>query len=241
MGLKLAQPVRQIVLSKMGGLFTESDARDLPAGAAAQCWDCDFDIAGVKIRPGLKRAIGIFAPPVAADSSWLYLKSSRLPGGLRQTLAQNSAGSLWAENIRGLDVPTIMSEFYTKILNSARAISSTVGEREYICLSDFTQGTDQPRQWDGVNFDRISQVGPGAGPSVPAVTGTQYTIKSISQPYAQHTIDSISWGSSINLYTATPSGTMLTFLSADGVTSFYTGIYVGDYIYVSWMPETLTA
>jgi len=232
-GLTLAQPIRQITLTKFGGLFTESDPRDLPAGAAAQCWDCDFDIAGVTIRPGLKRAIGIFAPPVAAASSWLYLKSSRLPGGLRQTLAQNSDGSLWAENIRGLDVPAIMSQFYTKILNGARAISTTVGEREYICLSDFTEGTDQPRQWDGVNFDRISQVGPGAGPSVPAVTGTTYTVKSISQPYAAHTIDSISWGTSINLYTATPSGTMLVFLGAVGDSHFHDGIYVGDYVYTS--------
>lgn len=233
MGLKLAIPVRSITLTKFGGLYTEADARDLPAGAAAQCWDVDFTIAGVGIRPGLSKAIGIFAPPVSATSNWLYLKSTKLPGDLQQTLAQNSAGSLWAENIRGLDEPAIMSEFYSQIINSARAVSANIGEREYICLSDLTHGTDQPRQWDGVNFDRISQVGPGAGPSIPAVTGPVYTISAINQPYATHSIDSISWGTSINLYTATPSGTMLTFLSANAVTTFYTGINVGDFIYVT--------
>ena len=230
MGLTLAQPVRQIVLTKFGGLFTESDARDLPAGAAAQCWDCDFDIAGVKIRPGLARALSSYSPSVSGTSDWLYVKSSRLPAGLRQTLSENSDGSLYAEDLAS---PGTSTRFYSGIINNARAISETVAEREYICLSDLVSGQDQPRQWDGVNLDRISQVGPGQGPDVPAVTGTEYTISSISQPYAQHSIDSISWGTSIDLYTATPSGTMLTFLSADGVTSFYTGIYVGDYIYVS--------
>lgn len=233
MALNLAIPNRQIVLTKFGGLFTEADPRDFPAGSAVQAWDVDYQIAGIGIRPALQKAIGTFAPPVSGTSDWLYVTSSKLPGDLQQTIAQNSAGSLWAENIRGLDVPAIMSNFYSKILNNARMVSANIGEREYICFSDLEYGSDQPRQWDGVNLDRISQVGPGAGPSVPSTAGTVYTIASIDQPYTAKSIDSISWGSSINLYTATPSGTNLYFLSATGATTFLQGIYVNDYIYVT--------
>src|SRR5690348_7074368 len=173
MGLKLANPVRQLMLSKFGGLYTESDQRDLPAGAAAQCWDVDFNIAGMGIRPGLSRALSSFSPPVGGTSDWLYVKSTRLLADVQQTLAENSAGSLYLEN---LTAEGTMTEFYSGILNNARAISANISRREYVCLSDLIGGQDQPRQWDGTNFDRISQVGPGAGPSVPSVTATQYTI-----------------------------------------------------------------
>lgn len=230
MGLKLAPPVRQITLSKFGGLFTESDARDLPAGAAAECWDVDFLIAGVGIRPGLSKAISSYSPTVGSSSNWLYLASANLPGDLQQTLAQNSAGSLYYEN---LTAEGTMTGFYSGIINNARAVGANIGEREYICLSDLNFGSDQPRQWDGTNLDRISQVGPGAGPSVPSVAGSTYTISSISQPYSVHGIDSISWGSSINLYSATPVGTNLYFLGSVVDSTFHNGIYVGDYVYVT--------
>lgn len=230
MGLTLAPPARQIPLTKFGGLYTEADPRSLPAGSAYLCNDCDFLIARVGIRPGLSTPISAFSPSPGGTSSWEYLKSTRLLGDVQQTLAENSDGSLWYENLTSEGT---LTQFYTGILNSARAISKNVSRREYICLSDLIGGSDQPRQWDGTNLDRISQVGPGQAPDVPAVTGTTYTISSISQPYAARTVDSISWGSSINLYTASPTGTNLYFMSVPGGTTFLQGIYVGDYVYVS--------
>ena len=48
---------------------------------------------------------------------------------------------------------------------NTRAKSATLFGREYIAISDGKFGVDIPRQYDGTNFDRVSQVGPGAGPA----------------------------------------------------------------------------
>src|SRR5439155_19066508 len=37
---------------------------------------------------------------------------------------------------------------------------------EYLAISDGKTGNDLPRQVDDTNFDRVSQSGPGAGPTV---------------------------------------------------------------------------
>lgn len=46
------------------------------------------------------------------------------------------------------------------------ALSSTQFGREYIAISEGRYGYDLPRQWDGTNYDRVSQCGVGAAPTV---------------------------------------------------------------------------
>src|SRR5439155_5561591 len=48
----------------------------------------------------------------------------------------------------------------------AYANSTTLFGREYLAISDGKTGNDLPRQFDDTNFDRVSQGGPGAGPTV---------------------------------------------------------------------------
>src|SRR6202042_2998865 len=36
----------------------------------------------------------------------------------------------------------------------------------YLAISDGKFGNDMPRQYDATHFDRVSQCGPGAGPSI---------------------------------------------------------------------------
>ena len=61
-------------------------------------------------------------------------------------------------------LPATLTQIASGIVPDARAKSATLFGREYIAISDGNFGMDMPRQYDGTNFDRVSQVGPGAGP-----------------------------------------------------------------------------
>lgn len=227
----VAAPYRELVLEKFGGLYTEAPPESLPPGASPQNWDVDYLIKEVVTRPGLSLAIPAqnFVPPFGAQSvEWL--KSAQLIGPTNLTIAQDSGGNLWSENLTN---PGTMTRFYQRILNNARAVAVTVNSREYICLSDLTGGSDQPRQYDATNLDRISQVGPGQGPSVPVVSAPLFSILSITEIWPTHTIDSICWGAVLNLFNAQPASTNLFFLGAPGDTHFLDGLNIGDIVYVS--------
>lgn len=215
--------------TKFGGLYTECDPRDLPMGASPLCYDVDFSIAGIGPRPGLGSPLALNFSPSAPTGVFEWFRTHQeILGPQSGTIYQNSEGSLWWENIANEGT---LTRIYTGILNSARALSESVSGRVYICFSDLLGGSDQPRQWDGTNLDRISQVGPGAGPTGPVARGVLYAVVNVSQPDSPRPIDSIAWGASINLYTAQPAANTLWFLSKNS--SFTAGINVNDTINVS--------
>ena len=162
----------------------------------------------------------------------MYLKSSKVLGPTNLTLVEDDGVTIYQEN---LNTPGAFVGAYTPILNSARAISSTVNQREYIALSDLVEGQDQPRQYDGTNFDRISQVGPGVGPAV-TVSNPTYPIASISEIYPPNlTINSVSWGAVINIKTGQfpGAGYTITFLGNSSDPSFTAGLAIGDLVYIN--------
>ena len=214
-------------MAKFGGLYTEADPRSLPAGASPQTWDTDFLIGDVGTRAGLTNPIVSVTPSLSVYPV-KYLKSTQVLGPNSLTLMEDGGTTLYQENLNNEGVFT---DIYENIINSAQAISATVNQREYIGLSNLVQGTDQPRQYDGTNLDRISQVGPGAGPTV-TVTSPTYAITSITEIYTSISIDSISWGANINLHTAQPASANLYFLSAVSATTFTTNLEIGTLVYV---------
>lgn len=219
---------REIALGKFGGLFTEADPRSLPPGASPQCFDVDFLIGDVGTRAGLSNPVSSFSPSLS-NFPVGYIKSAQVLGPANLTLLEDAGTTLYQENLAS---PGAFTSIYSKIINSARAISTTVNQREYIGLSNLIGGSDQPRQYDGTNLDRISQVAPGAGPQV-TVTSPTYPIVSIAEIYSSVSIDSVSWGSSINLHTAQPASANLYFLSAVSATNFTTGLSLNALVYVS--------
>ena len=76
-------------------------------------------------------------------------------------LALDAAGFLWAELTSGT-----LTQIAQGITPNARAKSTTLFGREYLAISDGKFGNDMPRQYDATHFDRVSQCGPGAGPSI---------------------------------------------------------------------------
>lgn len=229
----LAFPTRQISLTKFGGQYLIADPRIVPPGASPLCHDCDFNIAEVGIRPGKTSQLSF--SPSAGTAAFLTFKSCYLKAQITATILQDSGGGLWEEN---LDSPGTATRFYSNVINSARALIENVGESAYICLSDLTEGTDQPRQYDGTNLDRVSQVGPGSGPVVSAPTQgslDSYPIVSIIEAWPQVAIYRAVWGANADPTDKQP-GQLLTLQGAPGATNFTTNLQVGDIVYISGIP-----
>jgi len=157
-------------LDIFGGLVTDLAAADLPQGVSPDCRDVAFLQGAVKTRPGL---LSVFSP-IAGNPTVNYLKTYTQPSLLNTLLAIDSAGTLWGENS-----PGVLSQIAAGLTPNAAANSTSLFSREYITQHDGNFGLDMPRQYDGTYLDRVSQAGPGAGPT--AVADIIANISAISQ------------------------------------------------------------
>jgi hypothetical protein len=157
-------------LDLFGGLVTDMAAADLPQGVSPDCQDVAFLQGAVKTRPGLVAAFS----PIANNPTVNYLKTYTQPNLAQTLLALDSAGTLWGERTAG-----VLSPVATGLPANAAAHSTSLFGREYIALHDGRFGVDPPRQYDGTNFDRVSQAGPGAG--VAAIGDIVANISAISR------------------------------------------------------------
>ena len=146
-------------LDLFGGLVTDMSAADLPFGVSPDCGDVAFVEGAVKTRPGL---LSVFAPIVAGGGNPAvnYLKTYTQPNLTNTLLAIDSAGTLWGEM-----TPGVLTQIASGLMPSALASSTSLFAREYIAQHDGNFGLDIPRQYDGTHLDRVSQIGPGAGPT----------------------------------------------------------------------------
>jgi hypothetical protein len=157
-------------LDLFGGLVTDMAAADLPQGVSPDCRDVAFLQSGMKTRPGL---LSVFAP-IAGNPTVNYLKTYIQPNLVKTLLAIDSAGKLWGENS-----PGVLTQIASGLMPNAAASSTSLFAREYIAQHDGNFGLDIPRQYDGTHLDRVSQIGPGAGPT--AVADVISNISSISR------------------------------------------------------------
>jgi hypothetical protein len=157
-------------LDLFGGLVTDMAAADLPQGVSPDCRDVAFLQSGMKTRPGL---LSVFAP-IAGNPTVNYLKTYIQPNLMKTLLAIDSAGKLWGENS-----PGVLTQIASGLMPNAAASSTSLFAREYVAQHDGNFGLDIPRQYDGTYLDRVSQIGPGAGPT--AVADVISNISSISR------------------------------------------------------------
>lgn len=115
---------------------------------------------------------------VAGTQNFNYVKTYAQRNGQIFTLALDNSGTLWQENVSS--TPGQISSIFSAITSNTFAKSVTLDDVEYIALSDLQQGLDMPRQWNGVNLDRISQVGPGSAPAV-SFTTNAVTLTALTQ------------------------------------------------------------
>src|SRR5215475_4184907 len=138
------------------GLVTDMAPADLPHGVSPDCQDVIFSSGGVATRPGLQTLFG----PLAGNPTINYLKTYETPNGTLRSMALDSNGVLYKEA-----TPGTLSSIASGLVPSAYANSTTLFGREYLAFSDGKSGVDLPRQYDDTNLDRVSQGGPGAGPT----------------------------------------------------------------------------
>jgi len=140
-----------------GGLVTDMSPADLPHGVSPDCQDVIFSNGGVATRPGLQALFG----PLAGNPTVNYVKTYETLNATLRTLALDSNGILYKET-----TPGTLASVATGLATNAYANSTTLFGREYLAIGDGKTGNDLPRQYDDTNFDRVSQSGPGAGPTV---------------------------------------------------------------------------
>jgi hypothetical protein len=155
-----AQSLIPIPLDTFGGLIysTEMPPQNVPAGGATDCADMQFLENGTQTRGGLvsqAALLGVGNPTVN------YLKTFTDLGGNNYLLFLDSLGNMRSEFPQG--TTTLLS---SKIVPGSRCRSTTLFGREYQAIHDGKFGIDIPRQFDTTLFDRVSQEGPGAPPTV---------------------------------------------------------------------------
>ena len=129
--------------------------------------------------------IEVFTTP-NPPADFFYLKTFAQTDGDLFSLALGSDGVMYQEDV--LNLPNVLVPVYTAIEPESFAESCTVDDREFIAISNLLNGTDIPYTYDGTNFDRLSQVGPGAPPTAATSTATT-NIVSITQPTVKSDVD----------------------------------------------------
>lgn len=104
----------------------------------------------------------------AGATNFTYIKTFQASNGALKTLALDSGGNLWIEDVtNNPGVMTLLLEGIT----AGYANGTTLFDREYLAFSDLSQGRDIPRQYTLQGWtDRVTQCGPGAPPSFQAAT-----------------------------------------------------------------------
>ncbi len=97
-----------------------------------------------------------------------YIKSYIQNNGQTDTLALDASGIMWKADVT--NAPSVLSASLSGILPGSFAKSATMDDREHICFSDLSVGTERPRVFNGVDYRPLSQTGPGAPPTFAAVT-----------------------------------------------------------------------
>jgi len=174
--------------------------------ASASAANATFNIYAVKLK--------VFVTP-NPPPSFNYLKTFAETGGEVLTLALGSDGVFYQED--AINSPGVLNGVYTAIEPDTFAQSATVDDREFIALSNLLNGTDMPRTYTPPNFDRLSQVGPGAPPSASSSSGAS-TIVSITQPTVKSDVANPGHLSGI-LWSAGPGSTV----AGNVLTVYYVG------------------
>ncbi len=140
-----------------GGLVTDMSPADLPHGVSPDCQDVVFSNGGVATRPGMQALFG----PLAGNPTVNYVKTYTTLNATQRALLMDANGVLYKET-----TPGTLSSIASGLAANSYANSTTLFGREYLAISDGRTGNDLPRQFDDANFDRVSQGGPGAAPTV---------------------------------------------------------------------------
>lgn len=162
----LTQDLIDLPIEVFGGYNPALAPTVCPPGSSPLAQDCDFPEGSVTTRGGL---FAIFGPAngIPAAATINGLKTYLTPQIQRRLMVWDSKGNLYKESPDG--VLNFVLPFPRPQAANTLYQSTTLFGREYsayYAYADPLLGLDIPRQYDDTNWDRVSQVGPGASPIV---------------------------------------------------------------------------
>src|SRR5579872_3107290 len=189
---------RDIAVELFGGQNLELSPPDCPDGVSPENQDMVFVPGSTQSRPCLRK---ILTNAIPGGPTIQSLKTYQDPAGNIFNLVLDVNGKLWQEDV--FNTPGTLTQIGTVAAGSYFK-SVTLDGVEYLAFSDGIHGTDIPRQWNGTNLDRVSQDGPGAGPTL-----TNYTLpaQSLVSPGAS---------APVSIATITPTDPTLVLVGNDG-------------------------
>lgn len=187
---------------------------DLPPGASPECQDVEFEMGAWLTRRGLGAPV---YPLLGGLPNVTGMLTYTTPALQKIMLAHDSLGNTYQE-----PVPGVLSVIAAGGTPNA-IMQGTGGDgREFLAFSDelLGLGIDIPRGFDGANWDRISQCGPGAPPvAVDGVAGSPGIAAGVHQI-------SVIFVTRQELFTA-PCQVLGSWTAAGGNTVSVTGIPTG--------------
>lgn len=202
----------------IGGLVTNIAPSDLPHGTSPDCQDLAFQIGSGKTRPGVT-ALYTLANNPTVNSIATYETLLEIP----RFVSLDSLGILRKDVAPG----GALTPIFSGILPNSFFKSASLFGRQYFGFGNGLNGTDLPRQYDDNNFDRISQVGPGAAPNAVDENITPFNI--VASPGGLGP-----YGGSLNIAAgpggATEIGNTVTITTT---TPLITQLKVGDYVHIT--------
>ena len=198
-------PLVDIPLSLFSGMDPELAPTDCPEGISPDNQDMVFVPGNTTSRPCLQRVLTF---PLPNNAKVLYHKTFVQPNGDPLTLILDSNGIFWMEDLGNF--PGQVNQIGATTPGLYAQSCSGFG-REYIAVSDLLHGQDIPRQFDGTHLDRVSQDGPGAGPTVSNYLPGSVSLGTAGGTFNIQASTGIIWG-----------GTQFIHIPSDGTISFYT-------------------
>src|ERR1700722_4815395 len=164
-----------VPLELFGSLVTEMNPSDLPEGISPDNQDVVYLPGGVSARSCMRRWLSGLTP----GTTITYQKTFVTPAGLPLNLILTSDGDFWVQNTQ---VPPYTPTHLGEVVPGSYASSVTAFGKELIVFHNNQNGTDIPRTYDGQYFDRATQCGPGAPPTVSNVIIPPSTLAASSAP-----------------------------------------------------------
>jgi hypothetical protein len=222
----------QVPYTNFLGLNTDLAPGDLPEGGSPDNQDCIYLPGEIDSRPCLHSLY-----PARGTTTITSIEPYVTADGTPLTLVLYSDGALFKEDV--LNAPGVLVQIGSVAPGSYMMLSQ-LQNKAYMAFHDGLHGTDIPRQFDGTNFDRVSQDGPAAGPTI-ADLNTSVTITSVTLA-AGAAISAVSSAASgaINIATfttSTPHGLVVgqLFLVQGVTVANYNGVFA-----VVTVPSTTT-
>jgi hypothetical protein len=145
-------------LNVFSTLVTLLDPSDVPIGMSPNLGDVDFFPGGVRTRSGLVSQF----PVIGGTPLINGLKSYITTNLVQRLLVLDSNGIVYKETSPGVLSVVVPGGAKANLYLA----STTLFGREYMAFGDGVTGQDLPRQYDDVNYDRVSQIGPAEGPAL---------------------------------------------------------------------------